>query len=76
MAGGSIHCIQSRDELARFFQRVAETNHRDGYRDGRFKNLEVTSIGGRSAPATTDWELLLRGATAAFSGPGASRTTP
>jgi ketosteroid isomerase-like protein len=56
-ADGSVHCLQSRDELARFFQAVADTYHREGYRNGRFKNLQVTPIGGRSALATMDWEL-------------------
>jgi predicted ester cyclase len=40
-ADGSIHCLQSREELARFFQNVADTHHREGYRDGRFQILEV-----------------------------------
>lgn len=57
-ADSSIHCLQSREELARFFQNVADTYHREGYRNGRFKNLEVISIGGRSALATMEWELL------------------
>jgi ketosteroid isomerase-like protein len=55
---GSIHCLQSREELARFFQGVADTYHRDGYRNSRFSNLEVTPIGGRSTLITVDWELL------------------
>jgi hypothetical protein len=55
---GSIHCLQSREELTRFFQGVADTYHRDGYRSSRFSNLGVTPIGGRSALATVDWELL------------------
>ena len=54
---GSIHCLQSREELARFFQGVADTYHRDGYRGGSFKNLQVVPIGERSALATMDWEL-------------------
>lgn len=54
---GSIHCLQSREELARFFQGVADTYYKDGYRGGRFKNLEVVPIGGRSALATLDWEM-------------------
>lgn len=54
---GSIHCLQSREELARFFQGVADTYYQDGYRGGRFKNLEVVPIGGRSALATLDWEM-------------------
>ena len=54
---GSIHCLQSRDDLGRFFQRVADTYYRDGYRSGSFTNLQVVPIGGRSALATMDWEL-------------------
>ncbi len=54
---GSIHCLQSREELARFFQGVADTYYKDGYRSGRFKDLQVTPIGERSALATMDWEL-------------------
>ena len=57
-ADGSIHCLQSREELARFFQNVADTYRGEGYRDGRFNNLEVIAIGGRSVLATMDWELL------------------
>jgi hypothetical protein len=53
----SIHCLQSREELARFFQGVADTYYKDGYRAGSFKNLQVVPIGGRSALATLDWEL-------------------
>jgi hypothetical protein len=53
----SIHCLQSREELARFFQGVADTYYKEGYRGGSFKNLEVVPIGGRSALATLDWEL-------------------
>jgi hypothetical protein len=55
---GSIHCFQSSDELTRFFQGVADTYRKDGYRTGRFSNLEVVPIGGRSALVTVDWELL------------------
>ena len=54
---GSIHCLQSRDDLARFFQGVADTCYRDGYRSGSFTNLQVVPIGVRSALATMDWEL-------------------
>jgi hypothetical protein len=55
---GSIHCMQSRAELAQFFQGVVDGYHRDGYRDGRFENLQVVPIGGRSVLATMDWALL------------------
>jgi hypothetical protein len=56
-ADGSIHCLQTQDELARFFQGVAETYRDEGYRKGRFKNLQIVPLGGRSALATMDWEL-------------------
>jgi ketosteroid isomerase-like protein len=52
----SIHCLQSREELARFFQGVADTYYKDGYRGGGFRNLQVVPIGERSALATMDWE--------------------
>lgn len=54
---GSIHCLQSREELARFFQGVADGYYRDGWRGGDFKDLQVTPIGGRSALATLGWEM-------------------
>lgn len=57
---GSIHCLQSREELARFFQGVADMYEKDGYTTGSFSDLQVTEIGGRSALATMDWELLRR----------------
>ena len=53
----SIHCLQPREELARFFQGVADTYYKDGYRSGKFTNLQVVPIGERSALATMDWEL-------------------
>ena len=55
---GSVHVLQSRAELALFFQGVADTYHRDGYRNGRFSGLEVAPIGERSALITLDWEML------------------
>jgi hypothetical protein len=35
---GSIHSFQSVDELTRFFQGVADTYRKDGYRSSRFSN--------------------------------------
>jgi hypothetical protein len=55
---GSIHSFQSVDELTRFFQGVADTYRKDGYRSSRFSNMEVVPIGARSALVTVDWELL------------------
>ena len=55
---GSVHCLQSREELQRFFQGVADSYRLDGYSKGRFLKLDVQPIGGRSALATIDWQLL------------------
>jgi hypothetical protein len=55
---GSIHCLQSRGEVQAFFQQVADTYYRDGYRSSRFMNLEVVAIGARSALASLEWEML------------------
>ena len=58
---GSIHSLQSREELARFFQGVADNYQKEGYAGGRFDELQVSPIGGRSALATMDWQMLRRG---------------
>ena len=55
---GTIHCLQSREELARFFQGVVDAYRKDGYSDSRFLDLEAIPIGGRSSLATMDWEML------------------
>jgi hypothetical protein len=55
---GSIHCLQSREELQRFFQDVVDGYYRDGYRTGGLLSFDVQLIGGRSALATIDWQLL------------------
>ena len=57
---GSIHSFQSLEELARFFQGVADNYQKDGYAGGRFEGLQVSPIGGRSVLATMDWEMLRR----------------
>lgn len=54
---GSIHCFQSRDEIAAFFQAVAEGYNREG-NGGDFQNLVVQPIGGRSVLSTMDWRLM------------------
>ena len=46
---GSIHCLHSDQELAGFFQGVAETYQRDGYEGGTMHDVEVVAIGERSA---------------------------
>ena len=55
---GSIHSLQSRQELASFFQGVADNYQKDGYAGGRFEELQVSPIGGRCALATLDWVML------------------
>ncbi len=55
---GSTRCFQSREELASFFQPVAEGYHREGNQGGGFRNLVVQPIGGRSVLATMDWHMM------------------
>jgi hypothetical protein len=55
---GSVLCLQSREELQAFFQKVADGYYREGFRGGPFVNLEVVAIGMRSALASMDWEML------------------
>jgi hypothetical protein len=55
---GSIHCLQSREDLASFFQGVIDTYRKDGYADSNLKGFEVLPIGDLSALATMDWEML------------------
>jgi ketosteroid isomerase-like protein len=53
---GSIHCFQSREEIARFFQGVADTYQGEGATSGTMHDLEVVPIGERSALATVTWK--------------------
>jgi len=53
-ADRSTHCFQSRDEMATFFQAVTDSYAREGNEGGRFSNLVVQSIGGRSALVTLE----------------------
>jgi hypothetical protein len=55
---GSIHCLQSREELARFFQGVLDTYKRDGRQSTTMHDLKVVPIGDRSALATMTWKML------------------
>lgn len=55
---GSVLCLQSREELQAFFQKVVDGYYREGFRGGPFVNLDVVAIGTRSALATLDWEML------------------
>jgi hypothetical protein len=55
---GSVLCLQTRDEVQAFFQKVADGYSREGFHGGPFANLDVVAIGTRSALATLDWEML------------------
>ena len=53
---GSIHSFQSRDEIARFFQGVADTYRGEGANSGTMHDLVVVPIGERSALASVTWK--------------------
>ena len=53
---GSIHSFQSREEIARFFQGVADTYQGEGATSGTMHDLDVVPIGERSALATVTWK--------------------
>jgi hypothetical protein len=55
---GSIHCLQSRDEIARFFQGVVDTYRREGAVGGTPHDVVAVSLGERSALATVTWKNL------------------
>jgi Domain of unknown function (DUF4440) len=55
---GSIHCLQSHAELARFFQGVLDTYKREGFQSATMHDLEVVPLGARSALATMTWKML------------------
>jgi hypothetical protein len=57
---GSIHCLASEDEVAKFFQGVVDGYAKEGGagRPGGLSNLEVTALGGTSVLATMQWEML------------------
>jgi hypothetical protein len=53
---GSIHCFQSREEIVRFFQGVADTYKGEGTKGGTIHDLVAVPIGERSALATLTWK--------------------
>jgi hypothetical protein len=55
---GSLHCFQSREETARFFQGVVDTYRAEGAKSGTMHDLQVTPLGDRSALATVTWKNL------------------
>jgi ketosteroid isomerase-like protein len=55
---GSILSFQSREEIAQFFQGVADTYRGEGATAGTMHDLEVVPVGERSALATVTWKNL------------------
>ena len=55
---GSIHCFQSREEIVRFFQGVANTYKGEGTQAATLHDLVAVSMGERSALATLTWKNL------------------
>ena len=55
---GSIHCLQSHEQLAQFFQGVLDTYRGEGAIGGTMHDSEVVPIGERSALATVTWKNL------------------
>ena len=55
---GSIHCLQSHEELAQFFQGVLDTYKSQGLASSTMHDLMVVSIGDRSALASMTWKAL------------------
>jgi hypothetical protein len=52
---GSIHCLQSHDEVARFFQGVVDTYRREAAVGGTPHDVVAVPIGERSALATVTY---------------------
>lgn len=55
---GSIHCFQSREEIAKFFQGVVDAYRAEGATGGTPHDIVAISIGERSALATVTWKSL------------------
>jgi hypothetical protein len=55
---GSIQCVPSRAEVARFFQAALEGYAREGCRACRFTELAVVPMGERAVLGTVTWELV------------------
>ena len=57
-AGGSMSCLLTRTEVARYFQSVVDGYFGEGCRSCRYKDIEVVPIGSQSALGTVTWDLL------------------
>jgi hypothetical protein len=57
-ADGSVHCLQSREELQSFFQKVVDMYHQEGCRYWHYADLQTVALGSTSALASLTWEML------------------
>jgi hypothetical protein len=55
---GSMLTLQTEDEVARFFQTVADTYFQQGIARFAFQDLRAEPVGGRSAFVTMTWNAL------------------
>jgi Protein of unknown function (DUF3225) len=55
---GSIHCFQSREEIAQFFQGVTDTYKREGTATGTINDLTAVALGERCTLVTLTWKNL------------------
>jgi hypothetical protein len=55
---GSVHCFQSREEIVRYFQGVANTYKGEETKAATINDLVAVPIGERSALATLTWKNL------------------
>jgi len=53
---GTFVCFNANDEIARFFQTVADTYHRQGWVRIAFRELAAEALGSRSIFATMTWQ--------------------
>ena len=55
---GSIHCFQSREEIAKFFQGVTDTYKREGTTTATINDLTAVALGERCTLVTLTWKNL------------------
>ena len=55
---GSIHCFQTREEIAKFFQGVTDTYKREGTATATINDLTAVAVGERCTLVTLTWKNL------------------
>src|SRR4051812_5393930 len=53
----SIQVFASKADIAGYFQRIVDGYHAKGCRSCRYKDMDVTAVGGQVAVGTVTWEL-------------------